>query len=354
MRLYKEETLSARDRYARRFGARFPGDRGTILAARIDMAMALMSGFPSTPNDTFQTNLEKLEIYKKDRRARITNVIASMDAVRFDLKEKTIDFDYVPMIGPMAFVLHRRPDDSYAIGMDEGLREIFAVLTLAALHSTGRNGIDLRFYDYYFESVFRLNYWAITDDLLPNEDFVQALQDLSLRYRKMEPSLRAFVDDLRDRAIDFVIYHELAHVALGHFDNLSPRSMGILAQHPNEISAFATQGDDFSAEFAADAFAVELMVVNAEDDRARFTAWQAPIVAMTILKHLQARAGGSTELARMMRASHPPMEERLKRVRALCLEHRDDNEMATGLMLQIADAIKDYAPDPMNRLFEAD
>jgi hypothetical protein len=321
----KEHHQSAVDRQATILAQVIDEQVGIMFAARMDRAFALMNGFRGS-------SAADLKAYLASRTAQYENVVRSFGEVVPDDRFARTSVGVAPTMVPTAFALHSKLDDSYAVGIDDGLFDMLNVLTLAAVAAFRAK--DLNLYAGYCIHAFGLFYHV------PQPSIVSAFEQLAKTYTDSAAQIRAMMDDMRVMNLRFVLSHETAHIALGHFEDRKPTQFSFDPQvQDSEVSAF----DGFAEEFQADARAAEVMVLQAGDNpRALFAATQAPTLTLTLLKHIGVLARDLEGLNRIMRRHHPPEVERRARLREMAKAHRARPDAGPDLILQIADFIDPY------------
>ena len=291
-----------------------------IFVARMDQALALMNGYTGTTADD-------LRAFEKAKQTRCRRMIEDCAASAPATPLSRTEFDIVPALTPNAFVVHVQADDSYAIGLDDAFYDMFTVLTLAALAAFRAKDIEI--YNTYCFHVFGLFYGS------PHPSIIDAFEKLADSYVHSAPGIKRMIDDMRETAVHFILAHEAAHIALTHFHSKHAANLSLEpGVQGSEVSAF----DDSGCEFQADAWAAEHLVqLTRNDPRRQIAAIQMPPLAMTFLHHIGTLGEGMAILGKVMRAKHPPEQERRARLRDKAGSHMQDAQV--DLILQIGDFI---------------
>ncbi len=291
-----------------------------MFVARMDRALALMHGFTGATID----DLRAFERARQDRCHRmIQDAVGAAPATPLG----RTGFDIVPALTPNAFVVHVQADDSYAIGLDDALDDMLAVLTLAALAAFTNK--DIGIYTRYCLHVFGLFYGS------PHPSIVDHFDQLAAMYVGSKAPIRLMIDDMREMGLRFILAHEAAHIALAHFRS---RHAEVVSVQPDlqasEVSAF----DDNSCEFEADSWAAEHLLQLTQGDRRRLlAAVQMPPLVLTLLHHIGTLGEGMAILGRVMQARHPPARERRARLREKAGAYNALHGVNLEVILQIGD-----------------
>jgi Zn-dependent protease with chaperone function len=172
---------------------------------------------------------------------------------------QAIDFQFVRTSTPNAFTARVAKDDSYAIGLDHAVPNLLHTLFVAALlaHQCG----EFKLFGVCAARLVGLFFIGQAVEGL--EDDMWTLNDV---YQRTPASTRSIVDGFGEAVVQFVITHELGHVALGHFARATAPSLTTPSAGTIDVSAF-----DHQREFDADAWAMEAMLQIAGKDVRRLT-----------------------------------------------------------------------------------
>lgn len=335
---YAKSRLTARDR---RLRDDFDKTGLATRAGFVDWRLAVLSGFPAETTESVEEVAKALRGFKSWQRDRAKKPLDELSELLPKVGIQCIGFEFVPEVGPTAFIFREPADGSVAIGFDEGLREMFSVLSVAAIHASKAENLEL--YGLFFEHMFRLHYWDIAPVGQPKGRVWEDLLQLSDSYAGSFDGFKGMCDDMRDRAVDFIICHEAAHLECGHLSDDPSRCVKVAIGSEDGNIPVSGSHDD---EFEADRRGVELLLKSSKDKRAVFTAYQMPVFAMTVLKHIEHRASAFGEVASILRKTHPPADERRARLRDQCVEiaASEGTDVESAFFLRTADFIDKFDP----------
>jgi hypothetical protein len=307
------------DQFATILASTIDEQHGILFLARISQSLAILQDFSGR-------TLQDLERFNMEKQTRLERTIREFGDAEPTCLLGLTDIRLVTGTTPYVFAIHE-PDDSYGIGFDEALYDIFAILTIAAL-AAFRNK-DLEIYKRFCFHVFQLYFMG------PHPSIIADFEQLAMMYAGSAPPIRAMIGDVRDTCTRFILAHEVAHIALGHFKrhkaavyNFQP---GV---QPTEISGFP----DYACEFEADAWGADLLLRLAGGNmRSEIAAIQTPPLLMTFLAHIGTLGEGMAILSDRLRACHPPEEERRAKLRAAAEGNSRERRRRPDLVLQIGD-----------------
>jgi hypothetical protein len=291
---------------------------GIYFLARMMQALAVLQDFKGR-------STQELEKFNEDKQARLVRIIREFGDAEPATPLRQTDIRIVASTTPNAFTVHE-PDDSYGIAFDDALYDMLTILTMAAVAAF--NARDLQVYSRFCFHVFQLYFLA------PNPSIVADYEQLATMYTGMERPLQAMIGDVRDTCSRFIVAHEAAHIALGHFKT---DKAAVYKFQPDlqatEISAF-----DYACEFEADAWAANLLLrLAAGNTRAEIATIQTPPLLMTFLAHLGTLGEGMAILSDKLRERHPPEDQRRAKLRAAATRNSLGRSDRPDLILQIGD-----------------
>jgi hypothetical protein len=299
------------------------GEQHAILfVARMDRALALMNGFTGA-------TMEDLRAFESAKQERCRRMIGDCAGAAPASPLSRTAFDIVPALTPNAFVVHVQADDSYAIGLDDALYDSFTVLTLAALAAFSNKDIEI--YKRYCFHVFGLFYGS------PHPSIIDDFEQLAAMYTGSAAPIKLMIDDMREMSVRFILAHEAAHIALTHFRSRHAEVVGFKPDvQGSQVSAF----DDHACEFDADAWSAKhLFQLTRNDPRRQLASVQMPPLIMSFLHHIGTLGEGMAILGQVMRAKHPPEQERRARLRDKASAYNAMHDVKVDLILQIGDFI---------------
>jgi hypothetical protein len=247
-----------------------------------------------------------MEMLEQRQREGVLGHIAEVAAAFPSAGLQAIDFQFVPTSVPNAFTARVAKDESCAIGLDHGVLGLLHPLMVLAMlaQQFGKFGI-------FGEGAARLVSLFFIGR--PVDGLEADLRMLGDKYANADDSTRQIIDGFGQGVVDFVIAHELGHVALGHFLRAKAPTLASPTDGPMAVSAF-----DHEREFEADAWAMEALLLVAGGDVRRLTfAVAAPFLSMTMLSYVARLHEPTTDVGRLLRATHPPERERAARLRKL-------------------------------------
>jgi hypothetical protein len=239
--------------------------------------------------------------------------MAQFIAWREELVEKTNDpgLREVPLIfadldTPQAVTVHQI-DNSNAIALDRRMTSFLGALTTWAYLACGleQNGAD----PIEARSTFMR---ALADHVLLNYSKLPLSSQFEMQELQIQQVLgkanRAVIRQGALLAAKFVLYHELGHVHLKHFDSGQASRVGA---DNSEISAFLS----IDMEFEADAFAQDHLTDPNGSVTAAIVAKVAGTTYCLLLAMKEAMLPGKGEMAETMTRDHPPSFERAAKLR---------------------------------------
>ncbi len=270
-----------------------------------------------------------LMIEERQREAVLRH-IAEVSAAFPQAQLPAIDFQFVRTSTPNAFTARVAKDDSHAIGLDYGVSNLLHTLFVAAMaaHQVGE------FQIFSLIAAKLVGLFHVGDVVEGLEEDLSMLHGL---YQRSPASTRDIVDGFGAAVVDFVVTHELGHIALGHFRRAVAPSL-TTAGETIAVSAF-----DHEREFEADAWAMHAMLQVAGDDVRKLTfAAATPFLCMTMMAYASRLHEPSTDVGRLLLRTHPPERERAARLRALASAQTDrvPGTNALALMVGIDDFLR--------------
>ncbi len=264
------------------------------------------------------------EMVEARQRAAVLRHIAEVATAFPAAGLQGVDFQFVPTYTPNAFTARVAKDDSYAIGLDYAVPNLLHTLFVAAMlaNQTGN-------FDFFGTGCARLV--SLFHVGRPAPGLEEDLLMLHEVYRNTPESTRAIIDGFGQSVVEFVITHELGHIALGHFLRAKAPSLSTPQAGPIDVSAF-----DHQREFDADAWAMEALLRVAGDDPRRLTfAAAVPFLSMTMMSFASRLHKPATDIGRLLRDTHPPEAERAARLRALAAKQTERVPVTNALALLV-------------------
>lgn len=220
-----------------------------------------------------------------------------------------VDFQFVESHTPNGFAAWHPGDNSYAIGIDPALWSSFSVLTLAAIlaYDTREPDILLGMAQRFARSLFHKS-------PVRAEDFEELI---SLMYERA-PVLAKQLSELSGPFyVQLLIAHEVGHIVLGHLLETAARRFSFGdGEKPIPIS-----GMKWEDEFAADTWALDNLLNLAGVDIVQRTLAVLPVLFFDLLAIVESLHMPETEIARVLRESHPPPRERANHCHAWAARH---------------------------------
>lgn len=295
-------------------------DAGIMFAARMDQAFAILGGFSGT-------TASDLHAFQQSKIERCRRALADYSADAPGTALARTEFGLAPATVPNAFAMRVRND--YAIGADDAMFDLLTVLTVAAFVAYSQK--DIGIYDRYCQQVFGLYYLA------PHPSILDAFEALAGHLRGSFAGYQAMISDIREMHMRFLIGHECAHIALGHFQT---EGSATFEAQPGALSSNVSAFEHYACEYAADAWAIGAMARHAKGNpRLLIAASQTPVLTLVFLQHLNVQAEALNLLAKVMRLKHPPEADRRERLAVISDELIRSERISLTLIREVADFV---------------
>jgi len=242
-----------------------------------------------------------------------------------------IGFEFIKCATPNAFAYHEPADDSFAIGLDPGLQNLFALLFLAA-----------RLAVYYGREDWFID---LVNNLVKSHFFgwpIGRLEEGILSLDEVTgPMDRHWADWSGYIAVCFLVGHEVGHMQLGHLQrNQAPRfRMAPDRDSEGEITAF-----DHQCEFEADEWSANQLIQASDKDlSSRIGACTMPAIFMSLMAMIEDAFLPVDPVGRIQRKSHPPAQERAQRLAKIGTAVVRDRSILVGdigRLYELPDAIE--------------
>jgi hypothetical protein len=219
---------------------------------------------------------------------------------------RNVELVFVELSTPQAVTVHEQ-DNSYAIALDRRMTSFLGAVTAWAYMATG-----LELHGASHIEARSLFLQMLADHVLLTYTKQPLSTDLEQRELMLDQNLgqldRQLIRSAAALAAKFVLYHELGHVHLEHFN--SGQANRAAAPNTAEISAFRQH----NIEFDADVFANEhLMETEGNIAAAVVSKVAAPIYLLILaMKEAMLPAMGAAVEARAR--EHPPSADRAERL----------------------------------------
>jgi len=219
---------------------------------------------------------------------------------------RDVELVFVELATPQAVTVHER-DNSYAIALDRRMTSFLGVLTAWAYVATSLEMKGVRPLD------ARLTFLnALSDHVTLTYTKQVPPADLEKRELMREEHFddldRHLIHDAASLATKFVLYHELGHVHLGHFD--SGEANRATPADTAQISTF----HEHNIEFDADAFANEHLMDRDGTVVAAVASKVAAPIYLLILAMKEALLPAAGAAVESRAREHPPSADRAKRL----------------------------------------
>jgi hypothetical protein len=259
---------------------------------------------PETPDALFASIHQMVD----GRRKAILDFMAALAREYPNVRFAELGFDFIATRIPNAFAIHASEDNSYAIGLDPTLHEMFTWLVLAA-QWTFRRGQTDAFVQLVVDFV-RLSFLN-----LPAPPEKRAVYSQFVKVMLKENEAVGLGDWVLAILARFLVAHEMGHVYLGHFNKGRAKKMRFVpaSGREDEVSGFDTE-DEYQADDWAAKGVLQLAKTGVVEN---LVARTAPAVFFSILAMVEDLCRPTTALGAHMRRTHPPAAERAAALRRI-------------------------------------
>lgn len=227
-----------------------------------------------------------------------------------------ISIDVLKTQYPNAIVLHFEEDQSYAIGFDPSLFNMIEHILMTCMRivsATNEDSIQdiYEATSLYLEVVFAHVNMSIYEAHVENLE--EVLGKMLLLTRDSASEHRQNLNwVLRLMALYFIITHELAHVACGHFQDCRPQTCHSVHTGGALFSTFAHE-----QEYQADEWSYNVLMSLEQDGRIKSYMSQSFQLLFSILALLEKLYQPKTLVGQHFVSRHPKATERLLRLKDL-------------------------------------
>ena len=262
----------------------------------IGVLLASLGADPNDPTNFYQEG--------RERRVRLTEQAMAAISSASGIDCRGLPVEWVHLDSPNALAIHAE-DGGEAIGIDQLVIGQLALIAAAGIAAMARGGD--RSVVRTAETLHRVLRLGHVDET--GEQHLLEVQEAVSDFAWM-------IDGFWQTSFEFVLAHEVGHVALGHFDtsNAPLRLMLEDDAQPVEVSCFPSH----ELEHQADAWALEQVRSIAKQNGTTHGAvlsQTAPAGYFAAAELLETVAGPSTTAGQASVRSHPPPWDRVGRLR---------------------------------------
>lgn len=223
---------------------------------------------------------------------------------------------------PNAIIFYFEKDQSYAIGIDTELFTMLEHILLACIHIVSaineKKEQTQKALRRYMEIVFAYVQSSIYKAHV--KYFKELIGELFLITKNVEDgNLHKLVYLLRLMALNFIITHELGHIACGHFNNYRPLNYTDLSADDPLLSTFKHE-----QEYQADEWSYRILTSLEIDKQVKVYMTKSFQLLFSILSIIERLYQPKTVVGRHIMSKHPKASERLLRLRHLSSNMADD------------------------------
>jgi hypothetical protein len=213
-----------------------------------------------------------------------------------------VEFAFLVTDNPNAVVFHEPQDNSFAIGLDHGMFDLFGSVFAAAVHAMERKLENL----YWVEAMLDFVIVAFSD--YPARGLEERVERRTKEMLYLD-GIQALATRI---AVRFLIAHELAHIHLGHFTTRRPSNIGSVTggNATGEISTF-----DHDSEHEADQWArTAVLQAAAKTHQEVVLSVHVPCIYFIVVALAKTMYSPRIRLGEHMTDSHPDVWERASRL----------------------------------------